>query len=651
MKKKITYLSIILITFICALFLINNKSYAGSQQMEKLEYDVELNSDGSADVVETWNIRVSDTNTLFKTFDLDSSKYSGITDVSVLELSETGVENSFLKTNQYSYHVNKGYYYALNTNSKEFEIAWGVSIGNAKNKIYKISYKIQDAVKNYNDCSEFYWQFLGTTNGIPCDYIKGTIKLPKTVQNKENIKVWAHGPLNGEIYAINNNTVSFEVRYLETRTMVEARIAVLEKIFNENKNVVNTDKLQSIINEETKWAEQANIERENLKRAAEREEMIFKILFVAAILLGLAIVVFLVTKIVKYTKELKNIETIEPREKPEYFRDFPDEDATPTEAAFLYYFDNKGAFKQNVSKVVSSIILDLSLKKVIRFEKDKKDNVNIVLEKDIDTQTLKKDEIAIYNLLADVEKYKNKKNNEYDNNISMKDIEKYARNNDSKFLGKIDGLESSARMLHEIKKNYNDEMRKISEKWSSKGGGYFAAAFMGACFVAFIFPAFSVIPCIICGVLCKKIANKTHKLELTQKGTDEKELWKALKKYMENFSLLNEREVPELVLWEKYLIFATAFGIADKVLKQLKIKYPELMDEDYMLNNGYMYMYMMNRYNFDRALNSGIQKAYSTGLAQKAAREAASSSGSGGGGGFSGGGGRRRRPEAGMGGR
>lgn len=38
--------------------------------------------------------------------------------------------------------------------------------------------------------------------------------------------------------------------------------------------------------------------------------------------------------------------------------------------------------------------------------------------------------------------------------------------------------------------------------------------------------------------------------ELTDKGLEEKAKWVGLKKYMEDFSLLNEREVPDLKLWE-----------------------------------------------------------------------------------------------------
>ena len=140
--------------------------------------------------------------------------------------------------------------------------------------------------------------------------------------------------------------------------------------------------------------------------------------------------------------------------------------------------------------------------------------------------------------------------------------------------------------------------------------------------------------------------------ELTDKGLEEKAKWLGLKKYMEDFSLLNEREVPDLKLWEKYLVFATAFGIADKVLKQLKIKYPELQNMD-----GYDYAYMHILYHgslnnsFLNTLNTSVNRVYMGGMSAEAARSGYDgsnfSSGGGFGGGFSGGGGGRRwrRPE------
>ena len=103
---------------------------------------------------------------------------------------------------------------------------------------------------------------------------------------------------------------------------------------------------------------------------------------------------------------------------------------------------------------------------------------------------------------------------------------------------------------------------------------------------------------------------------------------------MSEFSLMKEREVPELVLWEKYLVYATVFGISEKVLKQLKVVYPQLSDEQYMAN-GYTYLYLINsrsfRTSFISTLNTSVGTSY-TSLTNY-------SSGAGSGGGFSSGGG------------
>lgn len=100
--------------------------------------------------------------------------------------------------------------------------------------------------------------------------------------------------------------------------------------------------------------------------------------------------------------------------------------------------------------------------------------------------------------------------------------------------------------------------------------------------------------------------------------------------------MLNEREVPELVLWEKYLVYATAFGIADKVLKQLKVKYPEFSDDTYLSNTAYFYLMAHTDFNtsFVNTVSTSMQRAYQSSVASSS-----SSSGSGFGGGFSGGGG------------
>lgn len=616
MKNKILYFSLI---FIFAIILLGGTSYAGEQKLKNLHYDAILNEDGSADIIENWEIRVSDTNTLFKDF---SKTTRGITNVKVSEITENGEEIPFINSGRYQYHVDKGYYYGL-IQSGKFEIAWGVSINGTETKKYKISYNVADAVTNYQDCSEFYWQFIGNTNGVPASNVTGTIKLPKPVGNRENLRAWAHGPLKGNIEIIDNRTVSFEVKNLSAETMVEVRVVSLEETFSSNKNKVSTSKLAKILEEEQKWADESNAKRKT-------RNTIFAVLG----LIGGVIALFFILKIVKYVKILSNVKKTEPEQKLDYFRDFPDENATPAEAAFLYYFDKSSAFDANVSKIVSATILNLALKGAVSFEKGQKDDVYIIINENTNINSLKEDEKSILSLLTGVKAYLARNNNkEIVEKISMKDIEKYAKVHDETFLAKVNGIKAKAQKQQEENGNYDKRLLAESKKWSNRYGTYIAVAIVGLFSFYLIAPVIIAIPCFICAILCNKIAKKTR--NLTQKGTNEKEQWRALKKYMEDFSLLNEREVPELVLWEKYLVYATAFGIADKVLDQLKVRYPEFRDESFMINNGYTYMYMLNRISMDRMIVSGMSKAYSVGQIERAG--GSYSSGGGFGGGFSGG--------------
>ncbi len=114
---------------------------------------------------------------------------------------------------------------------------------------------------------------------------------------------------------------------------------------------------------------------------------------------------------------------------------------------------------------------------------------------------------------------------------------------------------------------------------------------------------------------------------------------------MSDFSLMKEKEVPELILWEKYLVYATAFGISEKVLKQLKIVYPQLSDEEYLNTHGYTYMYLMYSGSFNNSFLSSLNT--SIGTSYTSLTNYSSGSGIGGGfssgGGFGGGGGRNGR--------
>ena len=110
----------------------------------------------------------------------------------------------------------------------------------------------------------------------------------------------------------------------------------------------------------------------------------------------------------------------------------------------------------------------------------------------------------------------------------------------------------------------------------------------------------------------------------------------GLKKYLKEFSLIDERHVQEVSLWKDYMIYATLFGIADQVIKDMKKINPDYFNMDQVAQQMADDLTLPTIYS---TLHSSTTRA----TVSKAEREARASGrgGSvswGGGGGFSGGG-------------
>ena len=619
---KIKKLLLIFIFAVATLLLFSVKSEA-TLQLNELDFDAQINEDGSMEVIETWNIYISETNTLFKTFERDSSKYSGITDVTVTEITN-GTTKEFRQIYSEMYHVTKDCYYALNNSKGRFEIAWGVGLDNSSGtRQYQISYKVEDAIAKYNDYAELYWKFVGDDFEIDAKKIKGTILLPHNAESREDIRVWGHTKdLNGEIYVTDLNKIEFTVNQYSSGNYVEIRTLMPLDMVETTRRQYNYSILDSVLKEETKWADEANARREMKAKMAN----IFMVI-------GIVITLFFVTRIFKNINKLRKMDKkFKATTKLEYFRDLPYEDATPAEALFVLSTGNNKAF----SSSFSANILDLCLKKYITLEVVKnggimKSNIVKIMLENKDVEDLKEDEKLTLEFLKEVAGNKNE--------LTTKDITKYLE----KHTSKVEKL--------------NRQLEKIIETEEIKNGNYLKEnynnmnKYVGICVLYAVVAVFTIPMAILCleiatsliavviafvitliinAVITGIMAGSVN--VFTQKGVDEKEQWKAFKKYMEDFSLLKDKEVPALVVWEKYLVFATAFGISEKVLKQLKVVYPEITDMNSAMYNTYSYIYIMNSVNIGDCINLSVYSAVS-------------SSGSGAGGGFSGGGGGGRWPE------
>lgn len=79
--------------------------------------------------------------------------------------------------------------------------------------------------------------------------------------------------------------------------------------------------------------------------------------------------------------------------------------------------------------------------------------------------------------------------------------------------------------------------------------------------------------CFLLGIFYKTQAHKY--ILLTEYGKEEYIKWRGLYNFLKSDTLINEKTMIELPLWERYLVYATAFGISDKVIEAIKIHCPE----------------------------------------------------------------------------
>ena len=622
---KIIKRSFITLFFISIFLLaLSIKSNASSDLLlNSIDFQANISTDGSMRITETWDIQIEDTNTLYKTFKPDNGKYSDITNVEVKEITD-GINKNFREINTLMYHVTKDCYYGMINDDGNFEIAWGVGLDSSSDtRKYEISYIVKDAVSKHNDYAQLYWQFIGSDFEINAKKVTGTITLPEPAENKDEIKVWGHTEdLNGEIYVTDLDKISFELdgfnagRYVEIRTLFPTDMIIYSG------RTSNDNILEDVIDEETVWANEANARRT-------KRDTINLLVTIITITICIILAIYSIKKALKNSKKLKDFEEYKPTQELKYFRELPRKDATPAQALHVFKETVFGFADAEIGRIVSATLLDLNLKKYIEFKVEKEKNKEKISMKitNTDTINLSKDELVVFKFL--------KKACKDENEITVKDFQKYIKGaSRTTILGLKQDLNYKTKEELIEKELFNTEKEKMYKKHKGENVTYTTIIYF-AIFALIVIPQFinlisciGIIGLIICEIIAIIINSKSlHKINVyTQKGIDEKEMWKGLKKYMEDFSMLDKREVPEIAIWEHFLVFATVFGIANKVLKQLKIVYPDL--ENSLDINTYTYMYLMMNTDFSSSFSNAISTSMSS----------AYSSASGGGGGFSGGG-------------
>ncbi|MGM9973777.1 MAG: DUF2207 domain-containing protein [Clostridiaceae bacterium] len=179
-------------------------------------------------------------------------------------------------------------------------------------KGFRISYNLYGAIAKYNDTAEFFWKFIGNENETDINRLEIYITFPEGI-TPEAMKVYGHGPLNGTVKILNDNTALFVVPELESGNYVEVRALFPGELIPGLEITSSENKLQSILDEEKGYAEEQD-------KKLQRKETIGKMMETApvvmtsllALLGGMSIFMLKRKDYNPYEKEAYNIDAYDP---------------------------------------------------------------------------------------------------------------------------------------------------------------------------------------------------------------------------------------------------------------------------------------------------------------------------------------------------
>ncbi|MBQ4031556.1 MAG: DUF2207 domain-containing protein [Bacilli bacterium] len=199
--------------------------------------------------------------------------------------------------------------------------------------------------------------------------------------------------------------------------------------------------------------------------------------------------------------------------------------------------------------------------------------------------------------------------------------------------------EISKRVNHKYRVGINKDQEE--KKTFRKRALIISLISVGMIFLSLILlGATSIIFCclytIVAMILLSIINNRF--IKRTTLGSTERKKWLAFKNFLNDFGHMQDKDVPEVELWEKYLVYATVLGCAKKVIEKLALKI-QTVDVDYDVSS---INYVVT--SVSTSLAGSVVSAHSARAAANASSGSGGgggswSSGGGGGGGFSSGGG------------
>lgn len=474
-----------------------------------------------------------------------------------------------------------------------------------------IEYDFLHVIKFYNDIAELQYKLIGERWEVDIGKVNANIHL----NSNEGVKYWLNPPYYTESSGWDGNTLQVTSTTVSPGEFFEIRMVIPKNQFAANPTggiIINQNGLPEIEKIQSDYQNELNF-----------KTFLFSLLTVVMLLICLIpFIIYLL-----FGREPK-IDY-----QAEYERDIPTDDPPAVVNAIV----SSGTVGDPNMDGFKATIMDLIDMKYLLFHSSssgKEDlglsgEISFKVNPDMDTSKLKTFEREVIDFL---------KSYEQGGEISLDYINSDLSDQESakSFKQTYDDWRTS------IKDEFlgEDVLKKIFNK---KGDTYLKIFGVIAIILAGIVFFFSIsdslpaaslalvasiilgVVAIISFVLPQRIAG-----QWTTYGEEYDAKWQNFKKYIQDFSLIKEYPPESVKIWNKYLVYATALGVAEAVRKAMEQALPtdQLESSDIYLFHSYGGYYLLTS-----SLNTGITTA-SAGSGSGGVGGVGGGSGGGGGGAF-----------------
>ncbi|WP_139651210.1 DUF2207 domain-containing protein [Raoultibacter phocaeensis] len=558
-------------------------AWAKSYDMPKTTIDAVLDDNGTLNVTETRSFKFNGDFTCVW-WEFDSFGSNADMTVQSVTLEQSGTTRTLAKTDfvtSWRYEGGPGgYAYAVD---EVYDSVYVFFQAAHETVSVTLNYRVEGMVTKYSDVGELYWKFVGSEWAEPSRDVQMTLHLPQPSGANpvagEDIRAWGHGPLDGDVAFGDEGTVTFTVPRIDSGAYAEARVLFPASWLAADANVDswNFPALNSIVKEETKQADEANRQR------AATNALYIGFFSTCAVFLVICLILFF-----RFGREHKTTFS------EQYWRDAPDRQVHPL---VVKYVESWGSITTNdfatelmhltatgavylgtgaYTKPATSIPETFkSIGAMLFGEQAMQQRMSqgglVTVEDYYLARLPKANEVTSPIDRAALDLLFNQIGGGADS-LWFDSIDLYAERNKesavSGFKRWVEVVKTEAAAGHFIEKP-GKALGRVLKALSWIIG--LAGLFLGS-----MNPVFYIGTAVAIGANILVIRFMPRR---SKAGAELHAKAEALENWLKDFTLLNERLPMDVKVWGEFMVYATLFGIADKVMSELRVTLPDVYRE------------------------------------------------------------------------